>query len=217
MVNSFKQVQTCVDPHLVRLLPENSSKNLDLHIKEDDSCANNIQEPNNNGKSELSENVNHLKGVFVTTVKEVSAATKTRKEDLDNAQTDDGQGQKGIFELKQDSTDLHIEEHVNIDNQAECEAAMQKTKLEEERVVKEQSAVMGDNCIFQEERREDAVTDQIDHIAGEHFPFNLCFLSVPDPSHLSPRASLSSLHLQKKVGKWVKSRQEHSSGWGAAS
>ena len=194
----FEKVQTWVDPHLVRFVPEKSPKNLE---EEDDSCANDIEEPNNNGKSEQSENVNNMKGMFVTTVKEVSAATKTRKEDLDNAQADDGQGQKEINELKQDSADLHIVEHINLDNQAECDTDKKKTKLEEETVVEEQSPGTEDKSNLEEEIKEDAVTDQIDHIAGEHFPFNLfCFLSVPDPTHLSPRASLSSIHLQKKVG-----------------
>ena len=163
-------------------MPEKSPKNLE---EEDDSCANDIEEPNNNGKSEQSENVNSLKGMFVTTVKEVSAGTKTRKEDLDNAQVDDGQDQKEINELKQDKqADLHIEEHIKPDNQAECVTDQKKTKLKEETVVEEQSPATEDKSNFEEESGEDAVTDQIDHIAGEHSPFNLFlfpFSSRPYP------------------------------------
>ena len=208
-----------MDPHLVRFVPEDSSKNPESYIEEDNSCANGNQELNNNSRSELSQNVTNLKSIFVTTVRDVSSATKTKEGLLDKAHDDDGENQKEIDEIKQDSTDMHVEEHVYLE--AEGDAVENKTNLAEMRdtaVAEEQSAVK-ENCIIEEESRKqvkDIPLGQINHIAGEDFPLNNCFLVVSDATHLSSQASLSSLHLQKKVGRWAKIIQ-HSSGRGSAS
>ena len=166
-----------MDPHLVRFVPEDSSKNLESYIEEDNSCANDNQEPNNNGRSELSENVTHLKSIFVTTVKEVSAATKTKEEDLNNAHNDDGERQKDIIdELKQDSPDISIKEHVNLE--AESDAVENETnsaEMREENAVAEEKSAVEDNCILEEESRKqvkDILLGQINHIAGENFLLN---------------------------------------------
>ena len=162
-----------MDPHLVRFVPEDSSKNPESYIEEDNSCANDNQEPNNNSRSELSQNVTNLKSIFVTTVKEVSSATKTKEGLLDKAYDDDGKNQKEIDKIKKDSTDMHIEEHVFLE--AEGDAVENKTNLAEMRdtaVAEEESAVKA-NCIIEDESRKqvkDISLDQINHIAGEDFP-----------------------------------------------
>ena len=193
-----------MDPHLVPFVPENSSKNLESYIEQDNSCCgNDIKEPKKNGK--LSQNLNNLKSIFVTTVKEVSASTKPKEDD---AQDDViGPGKKEM----DDSTDMHIDEHVN-----QIEGDTARIKLEDE-TAEDQSTGLRDN--FEEESKEEGedVPDPIagdseDQIAGEHYSL----LAVPDATHLSSQASLSSLHLQRKqVGK-----NPHStacSGWGSTS
>ena len=195
------QMQTWIDPHLVRFVAssENSSKNIAPHVGEDNGCTSDCQdqECNNNGSSEVSQKVNHLKSFVVSTVKEVSTVGKSKE---DGKEKNNGQCPKEIDEVNPDSTKVHIEEISKPDNQAEGNEGKKALGGSGEG----DEVAEGGNCSVEkesrEEKREDAVMDQFDRMAGEHIPFSHCFFLVPDAALLSSQAFLSSLPLQKQVG-----------------